>query len=253
MPKPKARPPVIELLGPEDSGKSTFARLFIEAFQPQASILVVDPSPNQSLATHYGLEAPLPTLTEALSALRHRHPSPEELDWHFQELLIPLPIQYEGDRDILFLGALPEYGLFQAETDMLTYALPRLLQQADCVIHDGPLGVLKPFLGDFETSDVLVIRPFENDNSYCQDILPLCENRSVNVILSQATANDSLPSVAEALVKEGTWRFLGKVPPLPEIGPEAGPETGEPSVEQLPASFRDCFARLDLPVALSHH
>ena len=237
MTKQKPLPPILELLGPEDSGKSTLARLFLESFSPEANILVLDPSPNQSIAEAYQLEKPMPSLTEAISALRHRHPSTAEMDWHLQELLIPLPINNEGDRDVLFIGSIPEYGLFQAESDLLTHGLPRLLQHVDLIIHDGPLGALEAFLKPFEVFDLIVIRP--DDEAFCSALT----SNSASIILSQAEPSDTPPESAQARINAGQWRLMGKVPRLPE-------SSKDPNI-QLPASFKDCFSRLDLPFALT--
>lgn len=236
MSKPKHRPPILELLGPEDSGKSTVARLFLESFSPEANIIVLDPSPNQSIAEAYQLEK-LPCLTEALSTLRHRHPSTAEVDWHLQELLIPLPINTTGDRDVLFIGNIPDYGLFQAESDLLTHGLPRLLQHADLIIHDGPLGPLEAFLKTFEVFDLIVIRP--DDEAFCAGLT----SNSASIILSQAAPHETPPESAQARINAGQWRLMGKIPRLPE--------STQGDTTALPASFRDCFSRLDLPFALT--
>lgn len=241
MGKPKVYPPIIELVGPEAAGKSTLTRLFLEAVPSKLGVLAIDSSTDRSLFAAYGLDSETPTLIETLAKLRDHRPSNSEMDWQFQESIATVGIAAEGHREVLAIGNVPNYGLFQQDSDVLRFELPRLLKQNDLVVMDGELGPFEAFLADFPIYRLMVIRP--EDEAYCQGL----SRKTAYLILSQASAHDSPPETAQTQIREGNWQLVGRIPKLPSHGDD----TPENNQTMLSTACRDSFLHLNLPFQFS--
>lgn len=226
----KARTPIIHLVGPLHSGKTTLCRLFLDMFT-EKSVLAVDASEDNYLTLSYGLYAPV-TVGRLLQQIGTGAITREAIDWTLQDL--PIEIPTESEAEILVWGQLPR-PLSQSQQEFLAYGLPRLFQAYDIVLWDGPLEMVETLMTSIETKHLIVITPA--DEAYCQTV----PWEQAMILLSKADASDGLPPTAAQQVQRGNWTFLGKLPPL---------SPPEKRIKELPQYFQDCFHKLDLPFTL---
>jgi uridine kinase len=222
--------PIIHLMGPEGSGKTTLCRLLLEAFTDK-TVLAVDTSPDDFLSLSCGIHSPM-TVATLLQQIHSTPMTHEALDWALQDL--PITVASESDAEILPWGAMPE-SLSDVQQDLLSYGLPRLFQTYDIVIWEGNFGIIEPLLKGSSVQPLIVITP--EDENYCQSL----SIESGMVLLSKAQAIDLLPATAAFQVYKGNWKFVGKLPPL---------SPSEKRIKELPHYFQDCFHKLDLPFEL---
>lgn len=224
--------PVIQLIGPPGSGKTTLCRLFLDAFKDK-SVLAVDASEDGYLTLSYGVPSSV-TMGVLLQQIEISPLSHEAMDWALQDL--PVAVPTESEAEILQWGVHADGKILSdTQKELLVYGLPRLFDTYDLVIWDGPLGVAESALKNTELKPLIVITP-ENE-AYCQTV----NQSNAMVLLSKAQAVDILPPTAASQVQRGNWRFLGKLPPV---------SPPEKRIKELPQYVQDCFHRLDLPFEL---
>lgn len=225
--------PIIQLIGPQGSGKTTLCRLFLDAFAGK-SVLAIDASTDHYLALSYGIPAPV-TIADLIAQINTHTFSRESIDWALQDL--PVAIPSESEAELLAWGEIPKT-LTPVQHELLAYGLPRLFGNYDIVIWDGPMGNAKQLFQSADIKPLLVITPA--DEVFCQQV----KADNVMVLLSKAQAIDILPPTAAYQIQKGNWKFLGKLPPL---------SPPEKRIRELPQYFQECFHRLDLPFELRPH
>lgn len=236
-------PPIFELLGPEDSGKSTVAELFLEALPADCHVMLISADAQSDLAKQLGLEPSL-TLANVLEQAKEtplKLDSPEIMDWLMTELVLDVSLSLDKlNQELLCLGPLPTQ-LSQNEQALLDFALPRVFQHAQLIIADGNIDILKPSLKNFDIKPLLVIRP--EDEEYCSVYnqthfnAPNSTITTIQCILSKASGEDMPPKSVLAQIQAGNWTLLGKIPRLPSPGEYSDP---------VQTAFHDCLRRLDL-------
>lgn len=229
----KSLPPLILLTGPAGSGKSTLCRLFLNRLE-EASVLVIDPSPDAYLALCYGVASPI-TLEALLKEIDGQPATREGIDWALQDL--PVAIGSNAEAEVLVLGKVPET-LNQNQETLMNYGLPRLFAQYDLILMDGKCPAFERLIPPSIIRPFLVITP--DDDVYCQQA---SDDKAV-FVLSKAEASDDLPPTAKERIAMAQWKFLGKLPPV---------HPPEKRVRELPEHFDECLNKLDLPLELRTH
>jgi hypothetical protein len=233
MSESKSFPPIIHIIGPQGSGKTTLCRQFLDSF-PDKSVLAVDASDDDYLALSYGIHSPV-TVQHLLQQVAASPMTREAMDWTLQDL--PEAVPSESESEILTWGHL-NTPLSELQRELLTYGLPRLFKTYDVILWDGPMGVAGPILSFADIKELIVITP--DDEEYCQTL----HVEDAMVVLSKAQAIDILPPTAAYQIQRGNWKFIGKLPPL---------NPPEKRIKELPQYFQDCFHKLDLPFELRSH
>lgn len=234
MGETKKYTPIIHIIGPAGSGKTTLCRLFLDAFYDK-SILVIDATEDGFLSLSYGISSPMTVSMLLQQAEASPSWNRESTDWALQDLPVAISTQAgSAEAEILSWGAMA-MELTATQKNLLAYGLPRLFATYDLVIWDGPLGNVADILTPQDIQTLIVITP--HDEMYCQQV----EAESAMVLLSKAQAIDMLPPSAAYQIQKGNWKFLGKLPPL---------NSPERRVKELPQYFQDCFQKLDLPFEL---
>ncbi len=227
--------PILQLMGPPGGGKTTLARLFLDAFQ-ERSVLAVDASEDSFLSLSYGV-VPTATMTTVLEQIDQGRLNRETLDWALQDLPVAVPSESESD---ILVWPQPANRLSTEQEALLSYGLPRLFRTYDVIIWEGTMpSMVQSWFNSEDIRPLLVITP--QDEAFCQSIQVDHAVDHAMVLLSKAQAIDILPATAAFEIQRGNWRFLGKLPPL------ASPEK---RVRELPQYFQECFQKLDLPFGL---
>lgn len=231
---------VLQLAGQADSGLTTLARLFIEApIDESLPILIIENTPDNKLAPFYRLEAE-ESLAHLLEKGLSNQLTTDTRDWLIDECVVNVcPENPHKIRDLLLMGQTQLDQLSPKSQEWLGYTLPRLLTQYPLIVIDGQFSDLKPYLPkNALLRTLLLLKPQESPDEIIEpEFLNLSD---ADIILSQANPEDALNEVAKEKIQQGQWRFIGRIP-------KQGPE----DLDVLYQAFKDCFLRLNLPIALS--
>ncbi len=226
---------VFQVVGAVGSGKSTICDLLIHELASSASILVIDASPDYQLTQRLTLEPPKQTIGKLVQQFKGvNRPTQESIDWAFSDLTLSVG----DDMDLITVGSLSET-LPDTEKKTIAYGLNRLMDNYDFTIIDGRHPRLYHLLQHREMVRLIWVATPEH---YDFDLSVYERFQAPALILNKMPESGELPQAFEEelnpVLASEDLVLIGRLPQYTDP---------DERVRSLPAAFRDCLYRLDLP------